>query len=80
VTSQALAKNPYVVGFDPLNEPFAANPLREPKLIIPGVQDKRELAPMYERVYNEAYHPADSESIMWFEPNQFPDTIGVLSG
>lgn len=80
VTSQALAANPYVVGFDPLNEPFAANPFREPKLAIPGIQDKRELAPMYERIYNEAYHPADSEAIMWFEPNQFPDTVGVQKG
>ena len=26
VTSAALTQNPYVVGFDPLNEPFPGNP------------------------------------------------------
>lgn len=33
---------------------------------------------MYERIYNEAYHKHDAESLMWFEPNQFPDTVGIL--
>lgn len=35
---------------------------------------------MYERLYNEAYHAADPTSIMWFEPNQAPDTVGVGKG
>ena len=37
VTSQALAANPYVVGFDPLNEPFVGKFFTEPKLAVPGV-------------------------------------------
>lgn len=80
ITSEKLASNPYVVGFDPLNEPFFANPLHDPQLFKPGKQDEVELAPMYKRIYKEAYKAADLESIMWFEPNQFPDSIGVGKG
>jgi len=36
VTAHALAQNPYVVGFDPLNEPFFGNPLKNPKYFKPG--------------------------------------------
>lgn len=37
--SMRLAKNPYVVGYDPLNEPFPANPAHDPMLFIPGKMD-----------------------------------------
>jgi hypothetical protein len=35
---------------------------------------------MYTRIYNEAYTKNDPESIMWFEPNQFPDQLPLLGG
>lgn len=79
VTSARLTNNPYVVGFDPLNEPFPGEPLQDPKLIIPGVMDKTQLAPMYERVY-ERYKANDAESIMWFEPAEFPDWLPIGNG
>lgn len=75
-----MAANPYVVGFDPLNEPFFGNMLKHPKNILPGNFDKTGLAPMYERIYNEAYKRADKESVMWFEPDQFPDQIPLGAG
>ena len=37
--SSRFANNPYVVGYDPLNEPFPANPARDPMLLIPGHMD-----------------------------------------
>jgi len=79
-TSAALASNPYTLGFDPLNEPFTSNFLTDPHLFVPGVQDRKELAPMYTRIFNEAYTKNDPESIMWFEPNQFPDQLPLLGG
>lgn len=36
VNSAKFANNPFVVGFDPLNEPFPGNYVKEPKLLIPG--------------------------------------------
>ena len=46
-TSSRFGNNPYVVGFDPLNEPFPGNFLRDPKLLMPGRADREHLAPMY---------------------------------
>jgi hypothetical protein len=63
-----------------LNEPFFSNPLQDVKLINPGHADTELLAPMYERLYNEAYHKHAPESVMWFEANQVPDSIGVGGG
>lgn len=34
---------------------------------------------MYERIY-ERYTKHDPESVMWFEPTEFPDEIGILDG
>lgn len=79
-TANALASNPYVVGFDPLNEPFMGNFLRHYKYLKPGNQDRLALAPMFTRIYNESYKPADPESVMWFEPNQVPDTVAIGRG
>lgn len=74
VTSGALANNPYVVGFDPLNEPFPGNPTQNPKLVAPGYADRTLLAPMYERIF-EKYMSHSQDSIMWFEPTMFPDVL-----
>ena len=79
VTSAALTANPYVVGFDPLNEPFPGNPFQDPTLLLPGKMDRTQLAPMYARIY-ERYQKNDPNSLMWFEPASFPDEVGVLSG
>jgi len=50
-TSARFAKNPYVVGFDPLNEPFPANNVKDPTLQIPGVMDRKHLQPTYARIF-----------------------------
>ena len=39
-TSARFAKNPYVVGYDPLNEPLVGNPLHNVFMEIPGVADE----------------------------------------
>lgn len=67
VTSKALGSNPYVVGYDPLNEPFPGNPAKDFKNFLPGHVDKTFLAPMYEQFY-EKYQQNNEGSIMWFEP------------
>jgi hypothetical protein len=53
ITSKTLTKNPYVVGFDPLNEPYPGNFIRSPHLLWPGKADSSLLAPMYTRIFEK---------------------------
>lgn len=47
---------------------------------MPGKFDTVGLQPLFNRTFVEAYKPADESKIMFFEPTQFPDTMGVLGG
>jgi hypothetical protein len=39
-----FSNNPYVVGYDPINEPFPANEYEEPTLVLePGKFDRTKL-------------------------------------
>jgi endoglycosylceramidase len=78
-TSSYLTSNPYVVGFDPLNEPYPGNFLKDPSVMLPGNFDRNRLAPMYTRVF-ERYQKNDKDSIMFFEPGTFPDVISIAGG
>jgi len=49
--AKQFANNPAVVGFDPLNEPYPGNNIKNLHLNIPGKADRDYLAPMYERIY-----------------------------
>jgi endoglycosylceramidase len=71
-----FANNPYVVGYDPLNEPFPSNIYTDPELFYsPGAFDHKVLQPLYKRVFEEAYLPASSSKIMFYEPAQIPDAM-----
>jgi Cellulase (glycosyl hydrolase family 5) len=75
------AKNPFVVGYDPLNEPFPSNFLKNISLITKlGEFDRVGLEPLYTRIFTEAYQPADDSKIMFWEGTQFPDTAGIFGG
>ncbi len=54
-TSAVFAGNPFVVVFDPLNEPYIGKELGLPKdlkTLLPGNVDKHKLTPMYSRLYD----------------------------
>ena len=53
--SSKFVNNPYVLGYDPMNEPAPA----DSNLLIPGHMDREYLAPMYEKVF-EKYQAHDS--------------------
>ena len=57
-----------------LKAPLPANFLKDKTLFAPGVADRKNLAPMYARVY-EKYIKNDEDAIMWFEPPPMPGTI-----
>ena len=78
--STAFANNPYVVGYDPLNEPPPSNVFSEPSLIYePGKFDSTKLQPLYQRAY-DVYQKNDKSKIMFFESAEFPDEIGAFGG
>lgn len=74
--SKALSSNPYVIGFDPFNEPPPSWRNVEDALntILPGHFDREKLAPMYARIH-AAYMNASSDNINFFEPCQAPDAV-----
>jgi hypothetical protein len=78
-TSARFSNNQYVVGFDPLNEPAIGNYYRDPSLLLPGNMDRHELQPLYEEVFKK-YIANSKETVMWFEPNTFPNVIGLPFG
>jgi endoglycosylceramidase len=64
-----FAANPFVVGYDPLNEPFPSNIYTDPELFYaPGSFDRKILQPLYKRVFEQAYLPASTSKIMFYEP------------
>jgi len=49
------------------------------KTIWPGDYDRKDLQPLYAKLY-EKYQAADPDNLMFFEPGQFPDEIGIGPG
>jgi endoglycosylceramidase len=75
-----FATNPYVIGYDPINEPYPSNYMKDSTIVMtPGKFDKDLLQPMYAKVY-EIYRKYSAKKIMYWEPGQFPDTVGVDGG
>lgn len=77
--AQRLAKNPYVIGFDPINEPFPSDFIEDPSILQPGVFDREKLSPLYEKAF-EKYYAANPKTIMYFETGQYPDAYqGIVN-
>jgi endoglycosylceramidase len=77
--TERFAGNNYVVGYDPLNEPFPGNPTRDLSLTWPGKFDREYLQPLYSKIYTNA-KKHDSTKHLWFEPVPFPDEMGIFGG
>eukprot|EP00347_Sterkiella_histriomuscorum_P013225 403365531 len=74
-----FANNPYVVGFDPLNEPMP-HAFDNPNYVLQdGLFDKEILQPLYKRVY-DAFSQTDKTKVMFFEPSQQGDMSGNDGG
>ena len=78
VTSKFFSNNSYIVGYDMINEPLAANMVTQPYTAVPGVNDLIHLQPLYQRI-NSVIRENDEEKILFFEPIQ-GDLLPVLGG
>ena len=68
--AKTVAGNPYVVGMDMFNEPFAGNFWRDLTRILPGHGDKNYLQPLYQQVH-QAVRQVDDTRILFFECKRF---------
>lgn len=73
-----FANNQYVVGYDPLNEPLAANYDSNPEYAYPGVFDREVLQYLWQNV-SKVIRGNDKQKIIFFEPVQ-SDVIPALGG
>lgn len=80
VVSKALSPNPYVIGYDPLNEPWPGNFYNDFSLFYRQTKfDSEYLFPMLQRVH-KAIRANDDKNIYFFEAAQFPDTFPMFGG
>ena len=74
--------NPFVVGIDPLNEPWPGNLVLYPDLQTPGYADANSLQPVYAKIFArlmQHYSTHDGRLLnaqMWFEPVTNPNVNG----
>jgi hypothetical protein len=72
--AKRFSKNEYVIGFDPLNEPFPSGFEEDVSIISqPGVFDRKLLAPLYEKVLGRLVQE-DPDAIIYFETG-FPESV-----
>lgn len=60
-------KNPNVIGYEIMNEPFAGDFYKDPLLFLPGVAGKKNLERMHDAV-GKAIRAVDHRHIVFFEP------------
>eukprot|EP00358_Blepharisma_japonicum_P001629 CAMPEP_0202946080 /NCGR_PEP_ID=MMETSP1395-20130829/8365_1 /ASSEMBLY_ACC=CAM_ASM_000871 /TAXON_ID=5961 /ORGANISM="Blepharisma japonicum, Strain Stock R1072" /LENGTH=508 /DNA_ID=CAMNT_0049646453 /DNA_START=69 /DNA_END=1595 /DNA_ORIENTATION=+ len=76
--SSFFANNPFIVGYDPFNEPLAADMYTNPDYMVPGNFDREVLQYLWQKV-NVTVRKNDLKKILFFEPVQ-SDVLPTLGG
>lgn len=70
VVAGTFKDQPGVLGYELMNEPWPGDVFSNPLLFLPGIADKRNLAPFYEKLQG-AVRSVDRERILFFETITF---------
>eukprot|EP01133_Synstelium_polycarpum_P008230 gene8230-9677_t len=73
--AETFKDSPNVLGYELINEPWAGDVYLDPELLIPTIADKKNLAPLYERL-NTDIRSVDPDHIIFFESVTWDD-LGV---
>ena len=80
VVAQRFSSNENVIGYDILNEPWAANLYHEASLFYKTKKfDETKLFPLAQKAHTTV-REFDDKKIIFFEPSQFPDTLPFFGG
>ncbi|KAJ7534126.1 hypothetical protein O6H91_13G080900 [Diphasiastrum complanatum] len=71
---ETFKKEKGVLGYELMNEPWAGDFYTDPLLLLPGIADRINLAPFYEKL-QAAVRSVDSERIIFFESLTFDDVL-----
>ena len=66
VIAERFSKNTNIIGFNPINEPFVGNFMKNIMLLYPKHFDREHLTPLYASVY-KILQKHDPQSILQFE-------------
>ena len=69
--------NPYVIGYDLMNEPWGGDVWSDPKLLIPGHADRYNIQGLYSML-SDVIRGVSPKKILFYENTQFPDSMGIL--
>eukprot|EP01133_Synstelium_polycarpum_P011500 gene11500-13414_t len=72
VVAETFKTSQNVLGYELINEPWAGNVYKDPLLLIPGVADKVNLTPLYDRLQADI-RKIDDSKIIFFEPVTWDD-------
>lgn len=80
VVARKFAKNPNVIGYDIINEPFAANLQKDFSLFYDQGKFDREVLQKFYTKASAVIREVDQDHFIFFEPAQFPDVIPLNGG